>query len=121
MTESTEPRRGEIWLTSFGASKRGEPCKNRPALVLSADELLTGAEHELIVVVPLSASLPRSALRPRLGPETGIDAESAAIPRAIRGVSRRRLLRRLGEAAPATMAEVERSLAVVLNLDSVDA
>lgn len=117
MTESTDPRRGEIWLTSLGASKRGEPGKNRPALVLSADELLTGEDHELIVVVPLSASLPRSALRPRLGPEAGIDAESAAIPRAIRGVSRRRLLRRLGEAKPATMVEVERAIATLLDLD----
>lgn len=119
--ESTDPRRGEIWLASFGASRRGEPGKNRPAVVLSADELLTGEDHELIVVVPLSSSLPRSALRPQLGPEAGVDAESAAIPRAIRGVSRRRLLRRIGQAKPATVAEVERAIATVLGLDSAAA
>ena len=121
MTESTDPRRGEIWLVSLGAARRGEPGKNRPAVVLSADELLTGEDHELIVVVPLSSSLPRSALRPQLGPETGIDADSAAISRAIRGVSRRRLLRRVGKAKPATMAEVERAIATVLGLDSAAA
>jgi len=113
---STEPRRGDIWLVSLGAARRGEPGKNRPAIVVSADELLTGAEHELVVVVPLSSSLPRSALRPRLGPEADIDADSAAIPRAIRSVSRRRLLRRIGEASQETLAEVEEVLAIILGM-----
>jgi mRNA interferase MazF len=117
MTESTEPRRGEIWLVSFGAARRGEPGKNRPAIVVSVDDLLVGADHELIVVVPLSSSLPRSALRPRLGPDTGIDADSAAIPRAIRGVARRRLLRRLGVTSAETLAGVEAALATVLGFD----
>lgn len=117
MTESTEPRRGEVWLVSLGAARRGEPGKNRPAIVVSVDDLLVGADHELIAVVPLSSSLPRSALRPRLGPHTGIDAESAAIPRAIRGVARHRLMRRLGKADAETLAEVEAVLTTVLGLD----
>jgi len=117
MTVSTEPRRGEIWLVSFGAARRGEPGKNRPAIVVSVDDLLVGADYELIVVVPLSSSLPPSALRPEVGPEAGIEANSAAIPRAVRAVARRRLLRRLGAAKPDTVAEVERALATVLGLD----
>jgi mRNA interferase MazF len=117
VTESSEPRRGEIWLVSLGAARRGEPGKNRPAVVVSVDGLLVGADHELIVVVPLSSSLPRSALRPPLGPETGIDSDSVAIPRGIRGVARRRLVRRLGEASAGTLAEVEAALATVLGLD----
>jgi mRNA interferase MazF len=119
VTGSTEPRRGEIWLVSFGAARRGEPGKNRPAIVVSVDDLLIGADHELIVVVPLSSSLPRSALRPQLGPETGIDADSVAIPRGICGVARRRLLRRLGALPPDALAEVERALALVLGLDQI--
>jgi mRNA interferase MazF len=117
VTESTEPRRGEIWLVSLGAARRGEPGKNRPAIVVSVDDLLVGVDHELIVVVPLSSSLPHSALRPQLGPEAGIDADSVAIPRAIRGVSRPRLLRRLGAASPETLAEVEDVLVTILGLD----
>lgn len=117
MTGSTEPRRGDIWLVSLGAARRGEPGKSRPAIVVSVDDLLVGAEHELIVVVPLSSSLPHSALRPRLGPEAGIDADSVAIPRGIRGVARRRLLRRLGAVSADTLAEVEAALATVLGLE----
>ncbi len=117
MTESTDPRRGEVWLASLGAARRGEPGKNRPALVVSVDDLLVGADHELVAVVPLSSSLPRSALRPQLGPEAGIDADSVAIPRGVRGIARSRLLRRLGEASAETLAEVEAALATVLGLE----
>ena len=117
MTESTDPRRGEVWLASLGAARRGEPGKNRPALVVSVDDLLVGADHELVAVVPLSSSLPRSALRPQLGPEAGIDAHSVAIPRGVRGIARSRLLRRLGEASGETLAEVEAALATVLGLE----
>lgn len=117
MTESTEPRRGEIWLASFGAARRGEPGKNRPALVVSADELLVGAEHELVVVVPLSSSVARSSLRPPIDPRSGIDNDSAAVCRAVRGIARSRLLHRLGEAGAETLAEVEAALATVLGLE----
>jgi len=117
-TASTEaPRRGEIWLVSLGAARRGEPGKNRPAVVVSADELVTGHKDELIVVVPLSTSRAPSKLRPPVSPNTGIDEESAAIPRAIRSVSRRRLLRRIGTLDPDTMGAVEQALATVLVLD----
>jgi mRNA interferase MazF len=112
--ESTNPRRGEIWLGSLGAGRKGEPGKNRPVVVISADEFLAGVNHELIVVVPLSSSLPPSALRPRLGPKTGIDNPSAAICRGIRGVARSRLLRQLGEVDAEKMDEIKRALDLVL-------
>lgn len=110
----TKPRRGEIWLAAPGAARRGEPGKNRPAVVLSAHEFLVGVEHELIVVVPLSSSLPPSGIRPELGPEAGIDRSSVVICRGVRGVARSRLLRRLGEVDPEKMAEIERALGLVL-------
>jgi mRNA interferase MazF len=112
--ESTDPRRGEIWLTAFGAARRGEPGKTRPAVVLSADELMIGVADELIVVIPFSSSVTPSILRPPAGPETGIDNPSAAICRGIRGVARSRLLRRLGEVGDEKMAEIERALGLVL-------
>jgi mRNA interferase MazF len=114
---STEPRRGEVWLASLGASRPGEPGKNRPVIIVSADLLIAGPSHELIVVVPLSSSLPPSSLRPEVGDVEGIDRSSHAIPRAIRSVARSRLLRRLGALTPVTLAEVERALALILELD----
>ncbi len=116
-----EPRRGEIWLVSLGAARRGEPGKNHPAIVVSVNEIATGAEDELLVVVPLSASRAPSRLRPQVSPEQGIDEPSAAICRGVRAVARRRLLRRIGEAKPVTMAEIERVLATILGLDPAGA
>ena len=117
MASTEQPRRGEIWLVSLGAARRGEPGKNRPAIVASVEGLLGGGEDELIVVVPLSSSRAPSKLRPLVSAAEGIDADSAAIPRAVRAVARRRLLRRLGAVQPDTMAEVERSLITILGLD----
>lgn len=114
---STDPRRGDIWLVSLGAARKGEPGKNRPAIVVSVDEVLTGGNEDLIVVVPLSSSRSPSMLRPTVPSTAGIDAESAAICRAVRAVARRRFLRRLGAVGPATLEQIHGALATVLGLE----
>jgi mRNA interferase MazF len=114
---SPEPRRGEVWLVSLGAARRGEPGKNRPAIVASVDEIAAGVEHELFVVVPVSSSRAPSLLRPKISPDEGIDGESAAICRGVRAVSRSRLLRPIGKLKPETLLEVERALAMILGID----
>ena len=116
---STEPHRGEVWLVSFGASQDGEPGKNRPAAIVSVDQLNRGAADELIVVAPLSSSRAPSALRPEVAPGNGIDRPSRVICRGVRSVARARLLRRVGVLAPETLGEVERALAMILGLGSV--
>ncbi|MGH2712408.1 MAG: type II toxin-antitoxin system PemK/MazF family toxin [Thermoleophilaceae bacterium] len=113
---STEPRRGEVWLVSLGAARKGEPGKNRPAIVVSVDEISTGVEDELFVVVPLSSSRAPSPLRPIVSPAAGIDKQSA-VCRGIGAVTRRRLLRRIGKAKPETLGEVERALAMILGIE----
>ena len=115
---STEPRRGEIWLTSLGAARKGEPGKNRPAIVVSVDEISTGLEDELIVVVPLSSSRAISPLRPKVSPKEGIERASVAVCRGVRAVARRRLLRRLGKTKTATLGEVEQALGLILGIQS---
>jgi mRNA interferase MazF len=113
---STEPRRGEVWLVSFGAARPGEPSKNRPAVVVSVDQIIAGSSHEPIVVVPLSSSSELSALRPEVQEIEGVDRPSRAIPRAVRGVARSRLLRRLAVLPPTTLAEIEHALVLTLGL-----
>ncbi len=119
---STEPRRGEVWLVSLGAARAGDAGKNRPAIVVSVDELSAGIEpDELIVVVPLSSSRAASALRPEVTDVEGVERPSRAICRGVRAVSRARLMRPLGAVSPGTLAEVERSLALILGLPVPDA
>jgi mRNA interferase MazF len=115
---STEPRRGEVWLVSLGAARRGEPGKNRPAVVVSADRLNAGEAGDLVVVVPLSSSSVASALRPEIEDVDGLDRPSRAIARAVRSVARERLLRRIGAVQPATLTEIERVLALILGMNA---
>jgi mRNA interferase MazF len=115
---STEPRRGEIWLVSLGAVRKGEPGKNRPAIVISVDEIATGLEDELIVVVPLSSSRAASPLRPKVSSKEGIERASVAVCRGVRAVARGRLLRRLGKVKTDTLHEVEQALAMILGTKS---
>jgi mRNA interferase MazF len=118
---STEPRRGEVWLVSFGAARRGEPGKHRPAIVISADHLSAGTVADLVVVVPLSSSSAPSLLRPEVKDIEGVDRPSRAICRAVRSVARPRLLRHLGTISPDTLAEIEQALGLILGLGAVTA
>lgn len=117
MTESSDPRRGELWLVALGAARSGEPGKHRPAVVVSVDEILTGLADELLVVVPVSSSRAGSPLRPVVSPAEGVDAASVAVCRGVRAVSRARLLRRLGALTPDTMLRIEHALGLVLGID----
>lgn len=118
MASAEQPRRGDVWLVSLGAARRGEPGKNRPSLIVSVDGLLTDAEDELIVVVPISSSRAPSKLRPPVSATEGVTEPSAAIVRAVRAVSRRRLLCPLGAVTDETQGEVDRALATVLGLQA---
>jgi mRNA interferase MazF len=111
-----EPQRGELWLVALGAAGTGEAGKHRPAVVISSDELLTGIDDELIVVVPVSSSRTHNPLRPHLCRAEGVDTQSVAVCRGIRAVARSRLLKRLGTLAPDTMHRVEYALALILGI-----
>jgi mRNA interferase MazF len=115
--DSSDPLRGEIWLVSLGAARSGEPGKNRPAVVVSVDELTAETADELVVVVPLSSSRAASALRPQVSTDAGVERQSRAICRGIRAVARGRLLRRAGAVSPETLREIEGALSLILGLD----
>jgi mRNA interferase MazF len=116
MASAEQPGRGEIWLTALGAAKHGEPGKSRPAVVLTPAALTIGSDREQIVVVPLSSSVAASPLRPVVSIRGGVDAQSRAIPRAVRGVARSRLVERIGRVSDDEMAVIGSALATVLGL-----
>lgn len=117
MVSTDAPRRGEVWLVALGAGRAGEPGKTRPAIVVSVDALSTGAPDELLVVVPLSSSLAPSALRIEVEPTAGLERDSRAVCRAVRAVVRSRLVRRIGTAPPANMAQVDAAMTLILGLE----
>ena len=120
MTALPEPRRGDLWLVALGASRAGEPGKHRPAVIVSVDDLLTGIDDELVVVVPVSSSRAGTALRPPVSPAEGVDTAGVAVCRGIRAVARTRLLQRLGTLTPDTMRQIEGALALILGIREAD-
>lgn len=85
-------------------------------ILVSVDEVTTGADDELLVVVPVSSSRAPSPLRPAVSPGEGVDSPSAAICRGVRAVARSRFLRRLGVVAPETMVRVAAALGLILGI-----
>ena len=114
---ATDPQRGEIWLVSLGSAPRGEQGKNWPVIVISVDEISTGLDEELIVVVPLSTTRAPSLLRPKVSLNAGIAQDSVALCRGVRSVERRRLYRSIGEIDDDTLREVEHALSMILGID----
>ena len=104
------------WLVALGAGRPGQPAQQRPAAGSSVDDILVGLGAELVVVVPVSRSRAPSPLRPRITSVEGVDVDSVAVCRAVRGVTRNRLIRPLGRLRPETLREVERALAVILGM-----
>ncbi|MGH9109065.1 MAG: type II toxin-antitoxin system PemK/MazF family toxin [Acidimicrobiales bacterium] len=99
---------GDLWA--------GEPAKNRPAVVVSVDDLLAGVEEELLVV-PVSSSRSRSPLRPQVTTAEGVDRPSVAVCPGIRAVARGRFHQQVGTATPETVERAERALATVLGIE----
>lgn len=83
---------------------------------MSADEILAGVEDELIIVVPVSSSRAWTPLRPNISLDEGVDADSVAVVRGLRAVSRARLVQRLGTVRPETLHDIEDALVLVLAL-----
>jgi mRNA interferase MazF len=118
MASPDRPEAGELWLVRFGAAEVGEPSKNRPALVLSDSSLLSGSVYDLVIVVPVSATMTPALSRPHVAAGDGLDVDSVAVPRAVRAVTLARLLRRLGTAPEPAVDEVRRVLADLIGLDA---
>jgi len=73
---------------------------------------------DLVVVVPLSATVAHSTSRPLVAAtaDTGLDKDSVMVPRAIRGVTVTRLQKRLGMVNAGTLDKLDRILVALLGL-----
>ena len=90
--------RGEIWLVDFGPAGPSEPANVRPALVVGPPSSF--GEMPVVFVAPITRT--RRGLDVHVevpsGSDTGLDDSSYVESEKTRSVSRRRLVRRLGEA-----------------------
>lgn len=110
-----QPSRGEVWLVSLDPTVGHEIKKTRPAVVVTSD--VYNQYNWVVVIIPLTshdvAEIDQVLIVP---PEGGLTARSVTLPDQIRAVDRVRLIKRLGRLSGGTVAKIDRSLRLVLNL-----
>jgi mRNA interferase MazF len=96
--------RGEVWFAEVPGDKR------RPVLVLSRDPM--GQILHSVICAPVTSTIRGLATEVALGREAGLRQKSVANFDNMFLLARRRLVRRLGRASPATLDAACRAAAI---------
>lgn len=102
------PRRGEVWLADLD--------KHRPVIVLTRDPL--GRMLHSVIVGPVTSTVRGLSTEVEVGPADGIRRRSVVNLDNLQLVPRARLLRRVGRAAPATMALICAAATAAIGCDA---
>jgi mRNA interferase MazF len=111
------PRRGWVYMADLDSRHGTEPGKLRPVLALQSD--LVNHSHASTIVLPLTTNVyPQSqVLRVHLRKgEAGLSADSDVMVDQIRAIDNRRFRRALGAAPARSLAEINRNIAILLDL-----
>ena len=112
----SRPRRGEVWVVALDPTIGREIRKTRPAVVLSND--INNHYSGTVTVIPVASLLkkvyPFEVYLPE--GEGGLEYDSKARTDQIRTVDIRRLVRRLGSLSRERILEIERALAIHLDI-----
>ena len=108
------PRRGEIYLVSFGHEIR----KTRPALVIQND---IGNRYSSLTIVAAITSKVSPLLHPvevivQPSSANGLQVISAILLDQVRTVDKRRLIKRLGAADASVMQSLDQAIQISLGL-----
>jgi mRNA interferase MazF len=110
------PRRGDIWQTDFDPVVGHEQGGERPAVVISIDDINRGPS-DLVVVLPFSTRDRGHPFHVAVPPAaSGLAQPSFALCEMIRVVSRRRLRFVRGRMSDDAMAVLEDRLRIMLDL-----
>jgi len=110
------PQRGEIWLVNFDPTIGSEIRKTRPAVVVSSDAV---GRLPIKLVAPVTDWKDYFApniwhVRIDPDPANGLAKVSAVDALQLRGMDRRRFVRRLGQVSPTTMEEIVLAIAAIV-------
>jgi mRNA interferase MazF len=111
------PKRSEVYLVNFDPTVGVEIQKTRAALVVQKD---IANRHSPITIVAAISSQFGEPLYPTevliQQPEGGFTIASVVLLNQVRSIDKRRLIRRLGMLAPATMERVDQAILISLGL-----
>ena len=107
---------GDVVELDLGAPAGSEAGLRRPAVVVTAEQVLAGRPN-VIQVVPLTTTLRESGTEITLEPDqhNGLRAPSAAQCQHIRSVAIARVTARVGNVGPMALQQLRSTLAVLLD------
>lgn len=108
----------EIWLANFNPSKRTEPGKIRPVVVIQTN-LLNQVDHPSTLVCPLTTqlTLKKNILRVRISEgKYGLEKDSEILIDQVRALGNRRFLERIGSLGQQEIDELRSKVKAILDL-----
>ena len=111
------PRRGWVYMADLDPPFGTEPGKVRPVLALQTDLLNRIHPSTVVMLLTTNVYAPSRFLRVHLKKgEAGLGADSDVMIDQLRAIDNRRLRRALGAAPARCLEEIERAVAILLDL-----
>ncbi|HLP91310.1 MAG TPA: type II toxin-antitoxin system PemK/MazF family toxin [Nostocaceae cyanobacterium] len=119
ITNSSAPKRGEIWLTNFDPTIGAEIKKIRPAVIVSSDSV---GKLPIKLIAPITdwkEYFINNIWHIKLEPDNqnNLTKDSAIDVLQLRGVDTQRFIRKIGQCSPEFMEEVAAAIAAVIDYD----
>lgn len=110
-------KRGDIWFANLDPVMGNEQAGKRPVLIISVDAFNSGGSR-MVVAVPFTKRDRKQPLHVSVkAEETGLTIDSYIKTEDIRGISKTRLIGKIGEVDKSVLDEVEIRLKRLLGLE----
>jgi mRNA interferase MazF len=110
--------RGDLYWVRLDPIEGSEQAGTRPAVVVSRDAI--NRYSPVVLICPLTNASHVTRLYPSdvlvRAPEGGLRVDSVVLTLQLRAVAKPRLLERLGQLEPSTMAKIEAAIKITLDL-----
>jgi mRNA interferase MazF len=111
--------RGEVWLATLDPTQGSEQAGTRPVILFQESTL--SEFTTTIITIPLTSNLRRAGLPTCLqisSGEGGLKQDSVALCHQLRVLDKARLIKKIGQLAPATIANLETIILFTLGYNS---
>ena len=114
--DPSNPQRGEVWLVNCDPTVGTEIRKTRPAVVVSSDAVGRLPIKLVAPVTDWNEYFAPNIWHVRIDPDVTnrLAKVSAVDTLQLRGMDRRRFIRKLGQISPATMEEIVLGIAAIV-------
>jgi len=117
ITEPSEPKRGEIWIVNLGSTVGTEMKKSRPAVVISSDGVGILPIKLIAPITDWKQSYDNNLWHIKLVPNksNGLSKISAVDALQIRGIDKKRLIKKIGFLYATEIQEIVTAVALVID------